>query len=297
MWQYWIECYPPLRQVGALAKYAEESVVVDKDLSAIQAACKAGGVSINLGISERIADGWTLFNSQVVVDSDGSLLGVHRKLQPTYAERYVWAQGGGHSLRTWPLSLGYNLGGLACWEHTMNGARQALITQGQHIHAGAWPALSTMAGFEAVADAQIEGLMKAHALTAQVFVITASNYVDDTCLNWMKENLGEQDLVKPGGGWSSVLHPFCAYLAGPHTGAVEKLIQAEVDMSQLGQVKVWIDAAGHYQRPEIIQFGFNSQPLWADEKKGASADFNAVERNTKESDDANGRPARKWEAG
>ena len=86
----------------------------------------------------------------------------------------------------------------------MNGARQALITQKEHIHAGAWPALSTMAGFEAVADAQIEGLMKAHALTAQVFVITASNYVDDSCLNWMKENLGEQDLVKAGGGWSSV---------------------------------------------------------------------------------------------
>ncbi|KAF2235334.1 carbon-nitrogen hydrolase [Viridothelium virens] len=289
---YWTECYPPLKQVEALAKYAEESVVVDKDLSAIQAACKAGAVSINLGISERISDGWTLFNSQVIIDSDGSVLGVHRKLQPTFAERYVWAQGGGHSLRTWPLSLGYNLGGLACWEHTMNGARQALITQGQHIHAGAWPALSTMAGFENIADAQIEALMKAHALTAQVFVITASNYVDDTCLNWMKENLGEQDLVKAGGGWSSVLHPFCAYLAGPHTGTEEKLVEAEVDMSQLGQVKVWIDAAGHYQRPEIIQFGFNSQPLWADEKKGVSVDLNVVERNAKESDDTNGRSAR-----
>lgn len=273
--------------MGALAKYAEESVVVEKDLSAIQSACRAGGVSISLGISERVADGWSLFNSQVVIDSDGSILGVHRKLQPTYSERYVWAQGGGHSLRTWPLSLGYNIGGLACWEHTMNGARQALITQGQHIHAGAWPALSTMAGFEAVADAQIEGLMKAHALTAQVFVITASNYVDDTCLNWMKENLGEQDLVKAGGGWSSVLHPFCAYLAGPHTGAEEKLVQAEVDMSQLGQVKVWIDAAGHYQRPEILQFQFDSRPLWADEKKNTlSADSKPIERNSKESDQA-----------
>ena len=60
----------------------------------------------------------------------------------------------------------------------MNGARQALVTQNQHIHAGAWPALSTMAGFEAVADAQIEALMKTHALTAQVFVIAVSNYVD-----------------------------------------------------------------------------------------------------------------------
>ena len=148
----------------------------------------------------------------------------------------------------------------------MNGARQALIMQNQHIHAGAWPALSTMAGFEAVGDAQIEGLMKAHALTAQVFVITASNYVDQTCLDWMEENLGKQDLIKLGGGWSSVLHPFCSFIADPHTGAEEKLVQGEVDFSSLGAVKVWIDAAGHYQRPDILQFAFDSRPHWADEK-------------------------------
>ncbi|KAK4107744.1 carbon-nitrogen hydrolase [Canariomyces notabilis] len=283
---YWIECYPPLKQVGALAKYAEESVVVENngdDMGAIQDACRSAGVAINLGISERIAGGYTLFNSQVTIDSDGTILGVHRKLQPTYVERVVWAQGNGSTLRNWPLSLGYNLGGLACWEHTMNGARQALLMQNQHIHAGAWPALSTMAGFEAVADAQIEALMKAHALTAQVFVITASNFVDDTCLDWMRDNLGEQEFVKAGGGWSSVLHPFCSFLAGPHTGAEEKLIQAEIDLSQLAAVKVWVDGAGHYQRPEILQFSFDAKPHWADEKRDRfkrRADDKSVEEET-----------------
>ncbi|SPO06095.1 related to nitrilase [Cephalotrichum gorgonifer] len=263
---------PGYPQVSALVQYAEQSVVVEhngEDMAAIQDACRRTGTSVNLGVSERMAHGHTLFNSQVTIDADGSILGVHRKLQPTYVERLVWAQGDGGTLRTWPISsLGCNLGGLACWENTMNGARQALITQNQHIHAGAWPALSTMAGFEAVADAQIEALMKAHALTAQVFVITASNYVDETCLDWMEENLGKQDLVKAGGGWSSVLHPFCAFLAGPHTGSEEKLVQAEIDLSQLKAVKVWIDAAGHYQRPEILQFGFDSRSHWADQKPG-----------------------------
>ncbi|KAF2995709.1 hypothetical protein E8E13_004155 [Curvularia kusanoi] len=266
---YWAECYAPLKQVTALAKYAEESVVVEpngEDIGAIQDACRRTGVAINLGISERVANGHTLFNSQVVIDTDGTILGVHRKLQPTYVERYIWAQGNGSSLRNWPLSLGYNLGGLACWEHTMNGARQALLMQNQHIHAGAWPALSTMSGFEQVANAQIEALMKTHALTAQVFVITASNYVDDTCLSWMEENMGPQDLVKAGGGWSSIIAPFCNYIAEPHTGGEEKLVQGEIDFAQLGAVKVWIDAAGHYQRPEILQFGFDARPHWADEK-------------------------------
>ncbi|KAF2190272.1 carbon-nitrogen hydrolase [Zopfia rhizophila CBS 207.26] len=268
---YWINCYPPLDQAGALAKYAEESVVVEnnnEDMRHIQAACRTAGIAVSLGISERMVDGYTLFNSQVLIDASGTILGVHRKLQPTYSERYVWAQGSGATLKTWHVpSLECNVGGLACWEHTMNGARQALIMQNQHIHAGVWPALSTMKGFEDVADVQIEALMKNHALTAQVFVVTASSYVDESCLKWMEEKLGPQDLVKAGGGWSSVLHPFCSYLASPHTGAEEKLVKAEVDLSQLGQVKVWVDAKGHYRRPEILRFEFDQRDIWSDDGK------------------------------
>ena len=53
-----------------------------------------------------------------------------------------------------------------------------------------------MAGLEAVADIQIDALMKNHALTGQVFVVCASNHVDKTCLEWMEKNLGQQALVK-----------------------------------------------------------------------------------------------------
>ncbi|KAF4542123.1 Nitrilase cyanide hydratase conserved site [Lasiodiplodia theobromae] len=284
---YFCEAYPPIQQVGALAKYADESVVCDASdasMRSVQAACRAAGVTVSLGVSERMpGGGYTLFNSQVVVDSDGAILGVHRKLQPTYAERFVWAQGGGWSLRVVRPKLNgggggsddgdgggggaaaYNLGGLCCWENTLNGARQALIDQNQHVHVGAWPALSTMRGFEPVADAQIEALMKTHALTAQAFVLTASNYVDQQCLDWMEANLGQQDFVKAGGGWSAVIHPFCSFLAGPHTGSEEKLVTAELDFKDLGPVKVWIDGNGHYKRPEILDFKFNTKPLWPDE--------------------------------
>lgn len=126
-----------------------------------------------------------------------------------------------------------------------------------------------MAGFEAAADAQIEALMKNHALTAQVFVICASNYVDDTCLSWMETNLGPQDKVKAGGGWSAIIHPFCVFLGGPHTGSKEELVTADIDLKQLGMVKVWIDSSGHYRRPEILKFSVNRSPLWQDDVKSA----------------------------
>ncbi|KKY36139.1 putative nitrilase cyanide hydratase conserved site [Diaporthe ampelina] len=200
---YFVQAYPPLLQTSAIAQYAEQSVVCDSSdpsIRAIQDACREAGVTVSLGVSERMGGGYTLFNSQVHIDSSGSILGVHRKLQPTHAERYVWAQGDGSTLRVWPVDAGggrgsYNLGGLCCWENTFNGARQALVEQNQHIHVGAWPSLSTMKGFEDVADAQIEALMRAHALTAQVFVLTVANPVDDSCLEWMEKNLGKQDLL------------------------------------------------------------------------------------------------------
>lgn len=214
-----------------------------------------------------MAGGYTLFNSQIHIDFSGGIVGVHRKLQPTYAERFVWAQGDGSTLNVWPVDAGgsrgsYNLGGLCCWEHTMNGARQALIEQNQHVHIGAWPSLSTMRGFEDVADIQIEALMKAHALTAQVFVLTASNPVDDTCLDWMEKNLGKQDFVKKGGGWTAITHPFCSYLAGPHTGEAQRLVVAELDFNDIGQVKVWVDGNGHYKRPEVLEWNVNRKQVW-----------------------------------
>ncbi|KAI9647639.1 hypothetical protein NHQ30_004024 [Ciborinia camelliae] len=269
---YFIQTYPPLKYAGAQAKYAEESVVVGStggDLIPIMRLCAELNISVCIGISERVEGGHTLFNSQAFIDTDGTLLGVHRKIQPTHAERTIWAQGSGHTLRVWPSNVG-RIGGLACWENTMNNARQALIEDRQEIHAAAWPALSAISGFEPVADIQIEALMKSHALTAQVWVICASNYVDDWTLEWMKKNLGPQDLVTKGGGWSAVIHPFCDVLSGPHTGAEEKFLKAEINFEDLGGVKVWIDASGHYKRPGLLKLNVNKSPEWPDDEIVAS---------------------------
>ncbi|CCD48314.1 hypothetical protein BofuT4_P106980.1 [Botrytis cinerea T4] len=167
---YFIHTYSPLKNVNAQAQYADESVVIGRtggDLLPIMHICAELKIAVSLGVSERVEGGHTLFNSQAFIDTDGTLLGVHRKLQPTHGERTIWAQGSGHTLRVWPSSVG-RIGGLSCWGNAMNSARQALIEDRQEIHAAAWAALSTLSGFESVADIQIEALMKSHALMAQV---------------------------------------------------------------------------------------------------------------------------------
>lgn len=262
---YWIECFAPLDQVAANAAYTSASIEVPgPEVVRVQVAAKQAGVAVVLGASERLRGTRTCFNSQIYIERDGTLVGVHRKLQPTYVERIIWAQGGGATLQVHDMQAGA-VGGLACWEHTMNLARQSYIQQGQQIHAAAWPALSTMQGFEPVADIQIEGMMRNHALTAQVFVVTAANPVDQTCLDWIEQNLGHQDKVTLGGGWSAVTHPFNAHLAGPHTGAQEQLVVAEIYLADLDIVKAWVDSRGHYARPEVLRSAVDVAPLWHDE--------------------------------
>ncbi|KAJ7603131.1 carbon-nitrogen hydrolase [Roridomyces roridus] len=227
---YFIECYP---RSASRCDCAQSVVTQGKEISAIQSACRETGVAISLGVLGTHGRRIPLFNSQINVDGNGELLGVHRKLQPTYVERAVWACGSGATLKTYKTGDGYNLGGLCCWENTMHLARQALVEQNEHIHAAAWPALSVLAGFEAVADIQIEALMKSHALMCQTFVVCASSYVDEGCLAWMDENLGSQSLLKKGGGWSAVVHPFCEVLAGPHTSETECMLEAEIELREL----------------------------------------------------------------
>lgn len=148
----------------------------------------------------------------------------------------------------------------------MNNARQALLEQGQHIHIGCWPALDTMEGFVGIANVQIEALMKNHALTAQTFVLSVSNFVDDTCLKWMEENIGPQDKVTAGGGWTAIIHPFCSIIAGPQTGSEEKLVTAEIDLKQIDIVKAYVDGKGHYSRPEVFKLQVDASSKWKDEE-------------------------------
>lgn len=248
---YWINLYPPIVQAGLHARYAAQGVDLDGPmLDPVRAAARQAGAVVVLGVNER--DGGTLYNTQVFIDERGEVIGRHRKLQPTFAERTVWGQGDGSTLSVWQTSVG-RLGGLVCWEHTMNLARHALIAQGEQIHAGSWPALSTLVGFREVFDPQVEAMSRNHAITGQCFVIVSQNPVTQQMLDVMADELGPQEFLTVGGGWSAIIHPMTPYLAGPHTGLEEKVLVAEIDLDDIAGVKVFVDATGHYSRREILR--------------------------------------------
>lgn len=250
---YWINLYAPLVQAGMNRRYQDQSVEVDgPEVALLREAAARCNVAVVMGASERRAAGRTCHNTSIAIDREGRLAGAHRKLQPTYAERYVWGQGDGSTLSVWDLGVG-RVGALACWEHTMNLARQALIEQGAQIHAALWPGLSTMPGFDQVANVQIEAMMRNHALTGQCFVVCSSSPVTQEMLDFLRREFGPTDMLGTGGGWTAIIHPFTATLAGPVSGETEQLVTATIDLDDVKDVKMWVDTTGHYSRPDVLR--------------------------------------------
>ncbi|NSY18457.1 carbon-nitrogen hydrolase family protein [Neorhizobium sp. AL 9.2.2] len=247
---YWINLYPPGDQHGIHLRYLSQSVdLVGDDLAPVCEAAAKAGVFVVLGISER--DGATMYNAQVFIGKDGRIVGKHRKLQPTFAERMLWGQGDGSTLQVFDTPVG-RVGGLICYEHMLNLARQALIDQRMQIHCASWPTFAPLVGRGAAYDMTVDAIMRAHAITGQCFVVVAQNPVTQDYLETIEKALGPQAVLKVGGGSSTIYGPNGMTLAGPHVGLEEKLITAEVDLDQILGAKVLADTAGHYARPEIL---------------------------------------------
>jgi nitrilase len=249
---YWINCYPPLLQSPLHERYLRTSIrVPGAETVRLCDAARNAGIAAVVGVNERY--GSSLYNTQLFIDETGTLIGRHRKLQPTFAERTVWAQGDGSTLGVWPMLGGVQVGGLVCWEHTMNLARHALALMGEQVHAASWPSLSTLQGWETTFDEQVAVMCRNHAVTAQCFVIVAQNPVGVDVLEVMADSLGPQELLTAGGGWSAIIHPQTTVIAGPRTGPEEGLLTTTIDLADIDALKVVVDSAGHYARSDVLR--------------------------------------------
>ena len=93
---------------------------------------RAPACTLVIGVNEREPHGTTIYNTMLYFGPDGTLLGKHRKLMPTGAERTVWGMGDGSTLPVVDTPFG-RLGGLICWENYMPLARFHLYAQGVDI--------------------------------------------------------------------------------------------------------------------------------------------------------------------
>lgn len=239
------------------ASFVHSSAVVEgphNDLAEVQEAASRNSISVVLGLNERVsASSGTVFNSQVTIDAGGTVVNHHRKLTPTSTEKNVWAPGDGFGLRASWLAGG-RVGGLICWEHWNPLARQALHAEGEDIHVAAWPDLPEVH--------QIAS--RSYAFEGRCFVVVAANILHT---NELPEELvtpfadgvtsGADDAMVFDGG-SGVIDPWGRWISGPEW-AVEGLIVADFDLTQIERSRFRSDIAGHYQRPDVFSLTVNRE--------------------------------------
>jgi nitrilase len=98
-------------------RYAEGAIEVPgPGVEALSEAVGDVGIHAVIGVIER--EGGTLYCATLLFAPDGRLMGKHRKLMPTAAERLIWGFGDGSTLPVVDTPLG-KIGSVICWENYM----------------------------------------------------------------------------------------------------------------------------------------------------------------------------------
>lgn len=226
------------------------------ETDALCAAARDACAYVVIGVCEKIPHTTgTMFNSQIYIGPDGTLIRKHQKIMPTVGERLVHTGGYGDTFGAFQSEFG-PMSALICGENSNPLAIFALIAEGTRIHVMSWPNHFPTSGDPLRNRVAIDS--QAFAQMSKAFVISACGTVDDHMIDMLEAGpAGEKFLRDPNCcGGSVIVDPLSRIIAGP-MGAEEGILYAECNLDLGIQMKLRHDFAGHYNRPDIFHLHVN----------------------------------------
>lgn len=222
-------------------------------------AAKEHNVHVVIGINERGNSYGEIYNTNLIIDNNGILIGRHRKLVPTWAEKLTWTSGDGSSLKVHPTEIG-PIGTLACGENTNTLARFTLLSQGELIHIANYISLPVAPPDYNMAEA-IKIRAAAHSFEGKLFTIVSCSTISQEIMDALKEDVPnvQELLTRKNSAFSGIIGPNGAVVGEPLIDE-EGIVYADIDLSKCIQPKQMHDILGHYNRFDIFDLRVNVAP-------------------------------------
>jgi nitrilase len=167
--------------------YKNSVAVTDASMQPLYQAAKDNNIHIVIGINERGDSYGEIYNTNLIIDNNGILIGKHRKLVPTWAEKLTWTSGDGSSLKVYNTEIG-PIGTLACGENTNTLARFTLLSQGELIHIANYISLPTAPPDYNMAEA-IKIRAAAHSFEGKLFTIVSCSTISKEIMEILNPKL------------------------------------------------------------------------------------------------------------
>jgi aliphatic nitrilase len=252
---YWNWITDPVTGSAWFEKLAKASILVPgPEIDLVRKAVRDTGCHVVLGVNERtpVSLG-AIYNTLVFIGADGALLGKHRKLVPTWAEKLTWTGGDGSSLRVYDTEIG-RLGALACGENTNTLARFALLGQGELVHVASYISLPVAPPDYDMAEA-IKLRAMAHSFEGKIFTIVSCSTVSEEIIAAMQTIVPDARarLQRKSSAFSGIIGPDGRVVGEPLIDD-EGIVYADIDLDRCIQPKQMHDIVGHYNRFDIFDF-------------------------------------------
>lgn len=182
---------------------------------------------IVMGLIERNKDyNEVIYNSSVLIDDKGDIIGVHRKIALPSNEKTFFKKGNSKDIKIFNTEIG-NIGIAMCYEHLNSLYRRSLYEMGEQIHCALWVNTEQIKHI-------VDSTARVTAIEGLVFVIIAAQVTPKHDKPGRKGIVGTPPQLLPFIGGSGILNINGKYLAGPVYGK-ETIIYSEIT------VKEWLD--------------------------------------------------------
>jgi aliphatic nitrilase len=258
---YWNWLMSPVEGSAWFERLFRSSIdVPGPHCDALLAAARSAGVHAVVGVNERAPhSAGAVYNSMLVISDEGRLLGVHRKLVPTWAEKLSWTGGDGSSLHVHHTAVG-PLGMLACGENTNPLARFSLLAQGELVHIASYIALPVAPADYDMVDA-IRLRAAAHSFEGKVFTLVSCSTIDAAIVDAVAGDDADRRalLSRPHSAFSGIFGPAGTLISDPLVDD-DGIAYAEIDLRACIQPKQMHDIVGHYNRFDVFDLRVDTRP-------------------------------------